>query len=220
MKKLAVLYLLALLLLAVPLAIADEGSNEGKTEKKVKAQPVDTLVTMRHEIRNSANPIVTLETEYGKMVVELYHDVAPAHADSFLARTNDGFYSGMKFHRIVKNFMIQCGNPFLVGKQSVGYYLPDERSGLPHKFGTLSMASRGHPTTAQSQFFIVLTRAQHLDKGYVVFGQVLKGFDVLHTLGQLEVKKNKAMRGEKSVPVKDVFLTKAYQSDAEGNPLK
>jgi len=183
MQKSAILYVLALLLLAVPFALADEGTSEQKTEKKVEAQPVDTLATMRHDIRNEANPIVTLETDYGKMVIELYHDVAPAHADSFLARTNDGFYTGMKFHRIVKDFMIQSGNPFLVRKQAVKYYLPDETNDLPHKFGTLSMASRGHPTTAQTQFFVCLARnykTQGLDGKYVVFGQLLKGFDVLH----------------------------------------
>ena len=223
MQKSAILCVLALLLLAVPMALTDEGSTEEQTEEKVEAQPVDTLAAMRHEIRNEANPIVTLETEYGKMVIELYHDVAPAHADSFLARTNDGFYSEMKFHRIIKDFMIQSGNPFLVKKQSVGYYLPDETSDMRHKFGTLSMASRGHPTTAQTQFFICLARnykTQPLDGRYVIFGQVLKGFDVLHTLGQVEVKKSQAMRGEKSEPVEEIFLTKAYQSDAEGNPVE
>jgi cyclophilin family peptidyl-prolyl cis-trans isomerase len=175
---------------------------------------------MRHEIRNPANPIVTLETDHGKMVIELYHDVAPAHADSFLVRVNDGFYDGMKFHRIIKGFMIQSGNPFLVGKKDVGYYLPDERKGLPHLFGSLSMASRGHPTTAQSQFFVCLDRTAQLDKGYVVFGQVLTGFDALRALGNVEVMKNKTQGGEKSVPVADVFLTKAYQSDADGKPLE
>lgn len=210
MQKSAILYLLTVLVLAVPPAQAEEGS----------AKTTDTLAAMRHEIRNKANPIVTFETKYGKMVIELYHDLAPAHADSFLARTNDGFYSGMKFHRIMKKFMVQSGNPFLVGKEAVGYFLPDERNGLAHIFGTLSMASRGHPTTAQTQFFICLGRSLHLDKGYVAFGQLLSGYDALDALGKVETKKNKPQGGEKSVPVEDVFLTKAYQSDAEGKPLK
>lgn len=198
------------LLLTFSVVVADEGG----------AETTDTPAAKRHEIRDENNPIVTLETDYGKMVLELYHDVAPAHADSFLARTNDGFYTGMKFHRIVKGFMIQSGNPFLVGKQAVKYYLPDERSGMPHKLGTLSMASRGHPTTAQTQFFIMLGRSAHLDKGYVVFGQLIKGYDVLMTIGELEVKKSTIMRGEKSEPVNEVILRKAYQSDAEGNPIE
>jgi len=227
MQKPAILCVLALLLLAVPMALADADSVEKKPVESAVTEPAekpdDTLAAMRHEIRNEANPIVTLETDYGKMVVELYHDVAPAHADSFLARCEDGFYSGTKFHRIIKEFMIQGGNPFLVKKQSVDYYLPNELNDLPHKFGTLSMASRGAPTTAQTQFFICLARnykTKPLDGRYVVFGQVLKGFNVLYAIGKVKVQKSQAMRGEMSAPVEDVFLTKAYRSDAEGKPLK
>ena len=219
MHRSAILYVMALLLLAAPMTLA----AEEETEKKVEAQPVDTLAAMRHEIRNTANPIVTFETVHGQMVLELYHDVAPAHADSFLARTNDGFYSGMKIHRIVKGFMIQSGDPRQVNRKPVGYYLPDETSKLPHKLGTLSMASRGAPTTAQTQFFVCLGRnasTQGLDGGYVVFGQLLKGFDVLNKIGLLPVRASRMMRGEMSEPVTEIFLTKAYQSDAEGKPLK
>ena len=185
-------------------------------------KPIDTLVAMRHEIRNQDNAIVTLETDFGKLVLELYRDIAPAHADSFLARCEDEFYWGTRFHRIVKDFMIQGGNPFLVGKKSAGYYLPDELNSLPHKFGTLSMASRGSPTTAQTQFFIALARnykTKPLDGRYVVFGQLLKGFDVLHAIGRVPVEASRAMGGEVSEPLEEVMLIKAYRSDADGKPL-
>jgi len=183
----------------------------------------DSLPMMRHDIRNPSNAIVTLETDHGKIVLELYRDVAPAHADSFLARCDDGFYSGTKFHRIIKDFMIQGGNPFFVGKQNVKYYLPNELNQLPHKFGTLSMASQGAPTTAQTQFFICTDRnvkTKALDGRYVVFGQVLKGFDALWALAHVPVQSTKQNITEISVPKADVWLLKAYRSDAEGNPLK
>jgi peptidyl-prolyl cis-trans isomerase B (cyclophilin B) len=183
----------------------------------------DSLPLMRHDIRNPKNAIVTLETDHGKIVLELYRDVAPAHADSFLARVNDGFYDSTKFHRIIKDFMIQGGNPYLVGKQNVKYYLPNELNQLPHKFGTLSMASRGAPTTAQTQFFICTDRnfkTVPLDGHYVVFGQVLKGFDVLWAIAHVPVEASKQNITETSVPKKDVWLLKAYRSDSEGNPLK
>ena len=221
MTRSVIAFAVILLLAATSFVLADSTSGEKKPVEGDK--PVDTLAEMKHQIRHPDNPIVALETDFGTMVAELYHDVAPAHADSFLARCEDGFYSGMKFHRIVKDFMIQCGNPFLVGKESVGYYLPNELNSLPHRFGPLSMASRGKPTTAQTQFFVVLGRnykTKPLDGRYVVFGQLLKGFDVLHALGQVEVQRSSAMRGEMSEPVKDVFLTKAYRSDADGKPLK
>jgi cyclophilin family peptidyl-prolyl cis-trans isomerase len=189
----------------------------------VPPKPADTLAEMRHEIRNEKNAIVTLETDLGNLVIELYRDVAPAHADSFLARVNDGFYSGTKFHRIIKKFMIQGGNPFLAGKPAVKYYLPNELSQLQHKFGTLSMASRGAPTTAQTQFFVCLGRNRSttgLDNRYVVFGQLLQGFDVLHALGNTKVERSSKTGTEVSSPVEDVNLIKAYRSDAEGKPLK
>ncbi len=182
----------------------------------------DSLPQWRHEIRNPKNTIVTLETDRGKLVLELYRDVAPAHADSFLARCNDGFYTGTKFHRIIKDFMVQGGNPFVVGKKNVEYYLPNELNDLPHEFGTLSMASRGSPETAQTQFFICTdrnTQTQYLDRKYVVFGHLLKGFDVLWSISRIPVVKA-SPPAEESTPTKDCFVLKAYRSDAEGNPLK
>ena len=182
----------------------------------------DSLPQWRHEIRNPKNNIVTLETDLGKLVIELYRDVAPAHADSFLARCNDGFYAGTKFHRIIKDFMIQGGEPFFVGKQAVKYYLPNELNALPHEFGTLSMASKGSPETAQTNYFICTDRnaqTQYLDGKYVVFGHLLKGYDVLWAISRIPVVRA-TPGGEESQPTKDCFVIKAYRSDAEGNPLK
>ena len=205
-------------------SLAATGEVIKVAESGVAPKFPDSLPQMRHDIRNPNNAIVTLETDHGKIVLELYRDVAPAHADSFLARCEDGFYSGTKFHRIIKDFMIQGGNPFLVGKQSVTYYLPNELNPLPHKFGTLSMASRGAPTTAQTQFFICTDRnakTTGLDGKYVAFGQLLKGFDVLWAISRVPVVAAKEFPGaEKSTPTQDVWLQKAYRSDAEGNPLK
>ena len=196
----------------------------GLTAGQAVAADADSLAAKRHPIRSKDNKIVTLETDFGKMVLELYRDVAPAHADSFLARCRDGFYSGTIFHRVVKDFMIQGGNHMPVGKSGVSYYLPDELNELPHEFGTISMASRGKPTTAQTQFFICLGRnrsTQSLDGKYVAFGHLLKGFDVLAKIGDVPVGPNKWMGGqEMSGPLTEVHLLKAYESDAEGNPLK
>ncbi len=225
MKKYVVMLTVALLMAFAANALADDQGQTAPTKRKkpTKQQLADSLAAMRHEIRDTANAIVALETDYGKMLVELYRDVAPAHADSFVARCDDGFYNGMKFHRIISDFMIQCGNPYLVGKKSVGYYLPNELNHLGHKFGTFSMASRGAPTTAQTQFFICMDRnrkTQGLDGRFVVFGQLLQGYDVLWNIGHVQVVESKAMHGEKSEPVKDVFLVKAYRADAAGKPLE
>ncbi len=217
-----------LILVASAVVFSQAACSGGNDESAVKQDTVygdrtlDSLAAMRHAIRNDDNKIVTLRTNFGKMTLELYHDVAPAHADSFLARVEDGFYDSTIFHRVVENFMIQGGNPTPVGKEPVSYNLDAEFSQVPHKFGTLSMARGYAENSAQTQFFICLGRnpsVAWLDGKYTVFGQLLKGYDVLSRIGKVEVRASKPMGGEVSEPVEPVYLIKAYVSDAEGNPL-
>lgn len=169
-------------------------------------------------IRNQNNKFVTLETSAGNLTLELYHDVAPAHADSFLARTTDGFYNGTVFHRIIKGFMIQGGDPTGTGMGDAGYRLNAEFSDLKHDKGTLSMARGPHPNSASCQFFICFANAPHLDGQYTIFGHVVNGYDTLDKLEQTPVHENP--RGEKSVPNEEVKLIKAYESTADGKPIK
>ncbi len=178
----------------------------------------DSLADMTHPIRDENNPIVTINTDYGNMVLELYRDVAPAHADSFVARTQEGFYDGLTFHRIMDGFMIQGGDPKGDGTGDAGYFIPAEFSDLPHKDGTLSMARGRNPNSASCQFFICLGRAKFLDNQYTVFGQLIEGYDVLHKIGKVEVKKD--ARGEASQPVETQYIRQVYVSDAEGNKLE
>ncbi len=201
---------------------------EKKTDTSAEVDPAmkedttsDTLTSKGFPIRDANNPFVTISTDFGDMTLELYKDVAPAHADSFAARSAEGFYDGTIFHRIIKHFMVQGGDPTGTGTGNAGYYLNAEFSGLPHQDGTLSMARSRNPNSASCQFFVCLGRnrtTQSLDGQYTVFGQLIKGMDVLHTIGDLEVVAN--AQGENSKPAEDVYLRKAFMSDAEGNPIK
>jgi cyclophilin family peptidyl-prolyl cis-trans isomerase len=191
-----------LLLAGIVLMAAFGCSKEWKTE---------------HAIRNPENNFVTLKTDYGNLVLELYRDVAPAHADSFLARTNDGFYDSTKFHRIIDGFMIQGGDPEGTGMGGAGYHLNAEFSDLPHVEGTLSMARARDPNSASSQFFIVLAPAPHLNNQYTVFGHLVNGYDTLRKIAKVETVMSPT--GEKSKPAEDVWVVDAYQSDPEGNPV-
>ena len=191
-----------------------------------EVQPVgiasDSLVGQGPSIRNADNPIVTIATDFGSMTLELYRDVAPAHADSFVARTKDGFYNGLIFHRVVANFMIQGGDPLGNGSGNAGYYLPAEFSELPHIEGTLSMARSRDIHSASSQFFICLKRTRStagLDGKYTVFGHLLKGYEALHAIGGLECVANPSNPREISKPAEDVVIRKAYLSDAVGNAV-
>jgi cyclophilin family peptidyl-prolyl cis-trans isomerase len=195
--------------------------EEKKAVKKYDDPYLDSLAQITHEIRDEGNHFVTLETNFGTMTAELYRDVAPAHADSFLARVNDGFYRNQVFHRIIDNFMIQGGDPTGTGTGGPGYNLPAEFSKLEHKDGTLSMARGRSENSAGSQFFICLGRnrsTQSLDGKYTVFGQLIRGYDVLHSIAKVKVGPSRT--GEMSAPLEPVKLITSWQSDAEGKPIK
>lgn len=198
----------------------DSAQTEAKVVADIAPNPADSLASKTFPIRSKNNTIVTIDTDYGKMIIELYRDVAPAHADSFAARAKDGFYNGIKFHRIIENFMIQGGDPLGNGTGNAGYFLPAEFNELPHQDGTLSMARSQSPNSASCQFFVCLARNRStagLDRTYTNFGQLIKGYNVLHAIGSTEVVKT--ARGENSQPKEEIVMRKVYISDAEGNEL-
>ena len=211
---------------------SEKTSDQQTAQQKQAAQPevgseeyYEALAAKTKSVRDENNKIVTLDVDYGtdstlgKLVLELWRDVAPAHADSFLARVQDGFYEGTIFHRVIDNFMIQGGDPKGNGSGGADYNLAAEFSEWPHEEGTLSMARARSPNSASSQFFVMLARRPGLDNQYTVFGQLLKGYDVLHRIGKVECVANPMNPNEVSKPVEDIYLRKAYLSDAEGNPL-
>ena len=131
------------------------------------------------------NPIVTIEMENGgKMVAELYPEVAPNTVNNFVSLVQSGFYDGLIFHRVIPGFMIQGGCPQGNGMGGPGYTIKGEFTGngfkndLKHDRGVLSMARAMHPNSAGSQFFIMVEAAPHLDGQYASFGKVTEGMEV------------------------------------------
>jgi len=131
------------------------------------------------------NPIVTIEMENGgKMVAELYPQVAPNTVNNFISLIQKGFYDGLIFHRVIPGFMIQGGDPKGTGVGGPGYEIPGEFTGngfkndLRHDRGVLSMARTMDPDSAGSQFFIMVAPAPHLDGQYASFGKVIEGMEV------------------------------------------
>ena len=220
------------LIILIGLVVAASGQDGKKAEPKAKKElPADIeKITPQytgedraefvHPIRNENNKFVTIETNYGRMVAELYHDLAPAHADSFVARSADGFYDSTIFHRVVAGFMIQGGSVTANNnRKMVDYTIDAETSDAKHYEGTLSMARRPDPNSATTQFFVCLNRGRStssLDKTYTVFGQLISGYDTLFKIGAVECE---LMGREKSKPVKTILLQKAYVSDSKGNPI-
>lgn len=152
----------------------------------------------------TTNEMAVIKTDRGEMVVQLWPDVAPETVKNFKKLAEEKFYDGTAFHRIVKGFMIQGGDPLSktddprVGQGDPGYKIKAEFNNRPHEKGVLSMARSRDPNSAGCQFFICLDRAPHLDGQYTAFGKVIKGQEVLTQLGETPVEPNAG--GEMSKP--------------------
>ncbi|MGI8956651.1 MAG: peptidylprolyl isomerase [Chthoniobacterales bacterium] len=158
------------------------------------------------------NDLAVLKTSEGEMVVEFWPEVAPKTVQNFKKLAQEGFYDGTAFHRIIKGFMIQGGDPNTkdlakessYGTGGPGYKVPAEFNDRPHVRGVISMARSADPNSAGSQFFICLGTASSLDRQYTAFGKLIEGLDILDTIGSTPVARS-AM-GETSKPTIRVAL--------------
>ena len=161
---------------------------------------------------NSANEVAVIKTSEGEMVAEFWPEVAPNTVENFKKLARSGFYDGTAFHRIVKGFMIQGGDPLTkdpakesrYGTGDPGYKIKAEFNDRSHERGVLSMARSSNPDSAGSQFFICLANVSRLDHQYTTFGKIIKGDDVLGKIGDTEVTMSDS--GERSKPTKRVTV--------------
>lgn len=190
----------------------------------VESEQLETTITPQalpeynETMTNKNNPIAVLETNRGVIEIELYENAMPITAGNFKKLINEGFYDGIKFHRVIDGFMIQGGDPITktddvlrYGTGGPGYAIPDEHVKgdlLTNVRGTISMANSG-PNSGGSQFFINLVDNTNLDfdkqplsSKHPVFGRVVSGMDVVDAIGDVET--NSADQ-----PVEAVVITKA-----------
>ena len=161
---------------------------------------------------NSASDVAVIKTSEGEMVAEFWPEVAPNTVENFKKLARSGFYDGTAFHRIVKGFMIQGGDPLTkdeakesrYGTGDPGYKIKAEFNDRSHERGVLSMARSSDPDSAGSQFFICLANVSRLDHQYTTFGKIIKGDDVLGKIGDTEVTMSDS--GERSKPTKRVTV--------------
>jgi len=127
----------------------------------------------------------TIETSRGAIELELYPQYAPKTVNNFLFLAREGFYDGILFHRVISDFMIQCGDPTGTGSGGPGYKFEDEVKDNPltHETGVISMANAG-PNTNGSQFFITHSAQPHLNGKHTVFGKVTSGQDIVNAICQ------------------------------------
>jgi peptidyl-prolyl cis-trans isomerase B (cyclophilin B) len=153
------------------------------------------------------NEVAIIKTAHGEMTIAFWTDVAPKTVENFKTLARKGFYDGTAFHRIVKGFMIQGGDPLTKdaaqqsrwGTGDPGYKIKAEFNEKPHVRGVISMARSSDPDSAGSQFFICLADARFLDRQYTAFGQLIKGDDVLGKLGDTPTARGGG--GENSRPL-------------------
>ena len=143
------------------------------------------------------NPIVKFEMNDGSIFeAELYPDIAPNTVNNFISLVKKGFYDGLIFHRVIKGFMIQGGDPQGTGMGGPGYSIKGEFSNngftndLKHTPGVLSMARAMDPDSAGSQFFIMHETSPHLDGSYAAFGKVINALDVINTIADVRTDWN------------------------------
>jgi peptidyl-prolyl cis-trans isomerase B (cyclophilin B) len=170
-------------------------------EEKKQASPMST-----------SNEVAVIKTNEGEMVVQFWTDAAPSTIENFKKLAHQGFYDGTIFHRIVKGFMIQGGDPnskdpakeSTYGQGGPGYEIKAEFNNHSHNRGVISMARGPDPDSAGSQFFICLAPVRRLDGQYSTFGKLIKGDDVLDKIGNTPVERN--AQGEVSKPAKRIVI--------------
>ena len=145
----------------------------------------------------ATNPIVKFEMEDGStFAAELYPEIAPNTVNNYISLVKKGFYDGLIFHRVIKGFMIQGGDPQGTGMGGPGYSIKGEFSQngfnnqLKHTPGVLSMARSMMPDSAGSQFFIMHQTLPHLDGSYAAFGKVIEGLEVINKIAEVRTDWN------------------------------
>ena len=187
------------LVLSLSVGCAEETKKDEKKPEPPKTE------TKNEEAKPTNAPaakeVAVIKTSEGEMVLEFYPEVAPNHVDNFKKLAKKGFYDGTAFHRVIKGFMIQGGDPNSKdeakknaqgadgwGAGGPGYTIKAEFNNKPHVRGTLSMARTADPDTAGCQFFICHGTPSFLNGQYTVFGQLIKGDDVLEKIATTAVE--------------------------------
>tara|TARA_B100000575_G_scaffold274597_1_gene258455 strand:- start:325 stop:936 length:612 start_codon:yes stop_codon:yes gene_type:complete len=170
--------------------------------------------------------VAVISTKFGDMVVEFFPDVAPKHVENFQILTEEGYYNGTTFHRVIPGFMIQGGDPnskdldrmndgtggragkfFGIGRENdpESWTVPAEFNDTPHQRGTLSMARSQNIDSGSSQFFICHDNASFLDGQYTVFGQLISGIEVVDEIvdSERDSRDNPLERVEMTVSLVD-----------------
>jgi len=209
-----ILYLLAIAaaVFILTLFFSKEQPQENQDKAKTQSANMAKQYSKIPEMTIDPGKIYTADvsTSYGNFQIELFAENTPVTVNNFVVLARDGFYNGTPFHRIIKDFMIQGGDPLGDGTGGPGYKFADEKITLDYKKGMVAMANSG-PNTNGSQFFI-MHQDNNLPKNYVIFGQVVKGMEVIDKIAGVEVEDNGL--GEQSKPKEKVIIENITVSES------
>jgi len=182
---------------ATPNNLAVQNSESGKLSRQFSAPPP-------MQINTNTTYIANIQTTKGAMTVELFASDAPTTVNNFIFLAQSGFYNGLKFHRVIEDFMIQTGDPKGDGTGGPGYRFADEPVIRSYNKGILAMANAG-PNTNGSQFFVVHGSQLNLPPRYTIFGNVTDGIPTIDAIAQSPVQASS--NGEISYPVDQILIT-------------
>jgi len=172
------------------MGLATAPAQDSKDAKKEQSKKDEQKPETKSEPKPAEKEVAVIKTSEGEIVLEFWPEVAPGHVENFKKLAKKGFYDGTCFHRVIKGFMIQGGDPNTKdeskkptwGQGGPGYTIKAEFNDKPHVRGVLSMARTSDPNSAGSQFFICHGDPRQLDHQYTVFGKLIKGDDVLEKI--------------------------------------
>ncbi len=182
--------------------LGEKDENEEAAEPSITPEKISPPAM---KLEEGMDYKAVLETSEGDITIDLLEDDTPKTVNNFVHLAKSGFYNSTTFHRVLKDFMIQGGDPEGDGTGGPGYKFNDEEFDGEYNRGTVAMANAG-PDTNGSQFFIMHTDTPSLPKNYVIFGRVTAGMDVVDKIA--EAKVIGSWSGEKSKPVKPVTVKK------------
>ncbi len=204
-KKQISLFLVTIMACLVVLAGCGNTAKNNTNDENNTASTSESNKENTSENKNLPKATITVDG-YGGIEAELYPEIAPNTVNNFIYLANKNFYNNLKFHRVIKGFMIQGGDPKGDGTGGPGYSIEGEftsngfANSLKHTKGVLSMARTSDPNSAGSQFFIMSGDAPNLDGQYAAFGKVISGLDVVDKIQNVETNSADA-------PKKDVVIT-------------
>ncbi len=226
MKKNIIIVVVVAVLLVLMLSIGESKASDyvpNYIVENIDGKDIYTIENTSYiKTEEETNIVIIDVVNFGMMVAELYPDIAPITVANFKSLVSDSFYDGLTFHRVIKDFMIQAGDPTGTGAGGSDNTIKGEFSkngienNLSHTYGVLSMARQSADedteqtmNSASSQFFIVQDNCSHLDGSYAAFGKVINGLEVIDAIA--EVSTNSSDKPLEDVVIKTIEFAREYK---------